>query len=267
MTRTWRRLARGAAVTIHLAVAIVLVGLWLPPLRCVLIRRRASLHRQRLARWWMRSLLGILGVRLEITGTTAPAPVLIVSNHVSWLDIPCLLATLDTRFVAKIEVAYWPVIGWLAAGVGTLFLVRGSGATRVADSMTFALLAGERMAIFPEGTSTDGRSTRPFHARLYQAAIRATTPVQAVAIRYPRAPDGINPLVPFVGNDNFLGHLWRLLGETEILVQLHFCPPLTGGKVTRRVLAEVTRSQIAGVLTPAPERSRVAESIVAARQR
>lgn len=248
MTRTCRRLARGAAVTAHLTVAMALVGLWLPPLRCILSRRRASLHRHRLTRWWMRSLLGILAVRLEIAGAAAPAPALVVSNHVSWLDIPCLLAALDARFVAKTEVAHWPLIGRLAAGVGTLFLVRGSGAAHVADTMTFALLAGERMAIFPEGTSTDGRSVRPFHARLYQAAIRATTPVQAVAIRYPLAPGEINPLVPFVGNDAFLGHLWRLLGEREIVAQLHYCPPLTGGNVTRRVLAETTHHQIAAVL-------------------
>lgn len=251
MMRTGRRLARCLAVTAHLAVASALVGLWLLPLRCVIDRRLAALQRQRLTRWWMRRLLGMLAVRVEITGRSAPAPTLIVANHVSWLDIPCLLAALDTRFVAKTEVARWPLIGWLAAGIGSLFLARGTGAGVTADGMTFALVAGERVAIFPEGTSSDGRSVLPFHARLYQAAIRAAVPVQAVAIRYPLAAGGTNRVVPFVGDDNFIRHLWRLLGEHEVVAHLHFCPPLAASLGKRRVLADETHRQIAAILAPA----------------
>lgn len=249
MNQALRRLARGAAVTMHLALAAVLVGLWLLPLRCLLNRRLATQHRQRLVRRWTRGLLHILGVRLKTSGQAIRAPALVVANHISWLDIPCLLAAQDVRFVAKTDVARWPLIGWLAGGIGTLFLARGSGAGLVADGMTFALVAGERVAIFPEGTSSDGRCVLPFHARLYQAAIRATVPVQAVAIRYPLAPDSTNPLVPFVGHDHFIRHLWRLLGEREIVAQLDFCPPLASKDVTRRQLAEQSRDQIAAVLT------------------
>jgi 1-acyl-sn-glycerol-3-phosphate acyltransferase len=246
MTAEVRRAGRAVIIAAHVAVALCLVGAWLLPLKRFATRRWPG-QRNRLTRWWMRRLLVILGVRLETAGHAAPPPALIVANHISWLDIPCLLAVTDARFVAKTEVASWPLIGWLAASAGTLFLARGA-AGAAAERMIRALATGERVAVYPEGTSTDGGSMRPFHARLYQAAIRTGVPVQAVAIRYPRAGGAINPAVPFVDDDDFVGHLWRLLGEREIVAQLHFCPPLASGNVSRRVLAGTTRRQISVAL-------------------
>jgi 1-acyl-sn-glycerol-3-phosphate acyltransferase len=253
MTRALRRLVRGAAVAWHLTLAIALVGLWLRPL-AARDPDRGLRQRQRLTRWWMRRLLDILHVRLETTGTLVGEPALIVANHVSWLDIPCLLACSDARFVAKREVARWPVIGILAAGTGTVFLERGSGARFAAEQMAFVLARSERIIIFPEGTSTNGGAVRPFHARLYQAAVQAAAPVQAVAIRYPLA-GALHPRGPFVGDDELVRHLWRLLAEPRIVARLHFCPPLSTAQMPRRALAEITRRQIVDALTsPATER-------------
>jgi len=234
------------AVALHLAAGVVLVALWLRPL-ARLDSRRGRHQRQRLTRWWMRRLLAILRVRLEMTGVPAPEPVLVVANHISWLDIPCLLACLDARFVAKSEVGRWPVIGFLAGGAGTLFLDRGAGAAALAERMRSSLAAGERLVLFPEGTSTDGRTVRPFHARLYQAAIGAGAPVQTVAIRYPRH-GGLHPLVPFIEDDDFMSHLWRLLGENGIVAQLHFGPLLASSGASRRALADRSRRELAAAL-------------------
>jgi len=198
-------------------------------------------------RGWMRSLLRIMGVRVHCQGRAHDAPVLLVANHISWLDIPCLLACTDGLFVAKQEVARWPLIGLLARQVGTLFLERGQSGGKTAARMASALARGERVVLFPEGTSTDGRGVRPFYARLYQAAIDAPARVQAVAICYPHAA-GAHPHVPFLGDDNLLGHLWRLLGEPGIDVRVLFCAALAVHGCRRSDLAVRSRNQISAVL-------------------
>jgi len=184
---------------------------------------------------------------VHCAGAIHPAPALVVANHISWLDIPCLFACTDGVFVAKRDVARWPLIGALAAAVGTLFLARGQESSTAAERMTWLLAAGERVVIFPEGTSTDGAGVSIFHARLFQAAIRAGSAVQAVAIHYPHA-HGLHPLVPFVGNDEFIHHLWRLLGEETIEAQIRFCAPLPAAGQERRVLAAQSRRQICNAL-------------------
>jgi 1-acyl-sn-glycerol-3-phosphate acyltransferase len=213
--------------------------------------RHERTERTRWVRWWMRRLLRGLGVQVHEHGLPHGAPTLLVANHVSWLDIPCLLARADGVFVAKAEVADWPLIGRLATGVGTLFLERGCGAAATVAQMSAVLAAGENVAIFPEGTSTDGRAVRAFHARLFQAALTAAAPVQAVAIRYPHPPGGAHPTVPFIGDDSFVPHLWRLLGEELIDVELAFLPPMPATGCGRRMLAERSRKQIILALTAA----------------
>ena len=198
--------------------------------------------RTRLVRWWMCRLLYRLGVRVSIHGTPAAAPVLLVANHISWLDIPCLLGHVDTVFVAKQDVARWPLLGRLTACSGTLFIERGAGARRTTDQMMVALQHDQRVMIFPEGTSTHGRDLRPFHARLFEAAVATHSGVQAIAIRYVEGQDA-PPRVPFIGDDAFLPHLWRLLGERRIEAHLTFCPTLSADS-PRRALAAFCRQQI-----------------------
>jgi 1-acyl-sn-glycerol-3-phosphate acyltransferase len=246
MRRAWRRLRRSLWLIVHLALGSLLCAGWLVPL-AKLRPRAAAQQRARLVRWWMRSLLAILNVRLHSTGTPHCAPALIVSNHISWLDIPCQFACLDGVFVAKSDVARWPLIGALASGIGTIFLARGRASDATAERMTWLLAQGERVVIFPEGTSSDGTEVGIFHARLFQAAIRAGTVVQAVAIHYPHF-QGLSPIVPFVGDDDFVRHLWRLLGEEAIEAQLHFCGPLAAAGQERRALAAHTRGQIRAAL-------------------
>jgi 1-acyl-sn-glycerol-3-phosphate acyltransferase len=151
----------------------------------------------------------------------------------------------DAAFVAKSEVRRWPLVGGLAARAGTLFLRRGNhdATSQVANQMTWLLAANRPVIVFPEGTSTDGSTVLRFHARLYQAASRIDGYIQAVAIRYPHE-SGINPAIPFVGDDDLAGHLWQLLGEESIEVELHFCAALATEGRERRALADATRGQI-----------------------
>jgi 1-acyl-sn-glycerol-3-phosphate acyltransferase len=206
-------------------------------------RRRAVIMRL-----WMQRLLAILNVRVQIEGRIQTGPILYCVNHVSWLDIPCLRAIMDAAFVSKEEVRRWPVIGRLAAAAGTIFLRRGErdASAHTADHMTWSLAAHRPVIIFPEGTTTDGREVRRFHARLYQAAVRTDGIVQAVAIRYLH-PDNTgepHPRVPFLGEDALGGHLWRLLAEDTIEVRLHFCEPVRAAGQERRALADGARGLI-----------------------
>lgn len=147
--------------------------------------------RERLAQRWHRRLLAILGLRLRVEGLPLRDPHITVANHVSWLDIPVLGALEPTRFVGKSEIRDWPVAGWLATAAGTFFLRRGSGGTGpLLDRLVPHLRARGSVVIFPEGTTTDGSEVRPFHARLFGAAVVARCPVQPVTIRYGVTPRG-----------------------------------------------------------------------------
>lgn len=242
----FRQLARSVRVAGHILTGLLICMLWLAPL-AALQRNGSRNHRARIISSWMRKLLAMLSARVVLYGQPAPGPVLLVANHVSWLDIPCVLGSVEAIFVAKDDVARWPVIGWLASAVGTIYLERGFGTTEALARMVAALRDGERVMIFPEGTSTDGATVRMFHARLYQAAIETGAPVQAVAIRYPAPPDRPSK-VPFVGDDSFIDHLWRLLKEPVIEAELRFLPPCQSVSQTRRALASLTQQQIANVL-------------------
>lgn len=198
---------------------------------------------------WSRILCRILGVHLIVTGSPQPGATLFVANHISWLDIFCIAAVCPAHFLAKREVARWPVFGWLSRRVGTAFIRRGgeNGAGEAGAEITWRLRQGERMVIFPEGTSTSGEKVKRFYPRLFQAAIRARCPVQTIALRYPHA-QGVHPTVPFVDDDEFLRHLWRLLGEPGIIVELTFGEPLSSSGHSRDMLALQAHEQISSVL-------------------
>lgn len=198
-----------------------------------------------------------LGVRILVKGRPQAGAVLFVANHVSWLDIFCIASVCPTHFLAKREVADWPLFGWLSRRAGTAFIRRGgeNGAGEACEQLTWRLRNGGRMLVFPEGTSTTGETVRRFYPRLFQAAIHARCPVQAIALRYPW-DGGVHPEVPFVGEATFLPHLWRLLGERRIVAELRFCAPLATVGQTRDGLASRTRLQILDALVAsASERS------------
>jgi 1-acyl-sn-glycerol-3-phosphate acyltransferase len=197
----------------------------------------------------------LLRLDLRIRGMPALGPTLYVANHVSWLDIPCLLALIDATFVAKDEVARWPLVGDLAAQVGTIFFPRGEGqAQAAAERMMWHLTRRRSVMFFPEGTTTDGTTVRHFHSRLFQAATRTGTSVQPIAIRYMSGAD-ISRVAPFIGDDDLLRHLWRLLGEKRIVAHVQMCAPCPPGS-DRRALARHTRALVCATLAVEAEQRR-----------
>jgi 1-acyl-sn-glycerol-3-phosphate acyltransferase len=221
--------------------------------------RRGSLSARLAAR-----TLRTLHVRVRRFGA-APydGPMLLVANHISWLDVYALNALVGgPRSVAKSEVARWPFAGAIARGFGTFFHVRGRyrDAARVKNAVAVALRAGERVLVFPEGTTTEGGSVGRFHAALFQAAVDAGVPVQPVAIRYPMADGSPDPAASFVGEMTFVESLVRVLGRRRLEARLTFGPVLSSAGRTRRELAALSHAFV----TLALDRTTHAEPALAA---
>lgn len=175
---------------------------------------------------WARGVLDVLGISLEVRGTPAPqGPLLLVSNHISWLDIVVLHAARYCRFVSKADVHHWPLIGRLATGAGTLYIERESrrDAMRVVHHMAQALRAGDVLAVFPEGTTSDGVNLLPFHGNLLQAAIAVDAPVQPVALSFIETGSRQPTLRPcYIGDDTLVGSMWRTLTGPGITVVVSY---------------------------------------------
>ena len=228
----WHRLWRAPLVALW-----VLLGMLLTALLRLLPGRWREPPRQGITRLWMRGLLSLLPLRIRYHGQPTPDTALWVGNHVSWLDIILLGASAPVRFVAKAEVRQWPVAGWLALKAGTLFIRRGGGDSQLLrQQIARHLQQACPVLIFPEGTTTDGRSLRTFHGRLLASAIDTATPVQPVAVRYLRGgkPD---PIAPFVGDDDLLSHLLRLFAHDCGEVQIHLLAPIQSAGQERAALA------------------------------
>ncbi len=200
---------------------------------------------------WSLGLLGCLAIKLIVKGKPAVSgPMLLVSNHISWLDIASLHAARFCRFVSKADVKQWPVIGVLATGVGTLFIERESrrDAMRVVQHMAESLLAGDVLAVFPEGTTSDGLTLLPFHANLFQAAIVADAPVQPVALQFIDRKSGLPSQAPcYINDDTLLGSVWRTLCTPGIAVVITFGEPQTAQGRDRRAWAADVRATIAAL--------------------
>lgn len=200
---------------------------------------------------WARGTLRRLDIELELVGTPARnGPMLLVSNHISWLDILALHAVCHCRFVSKADVARWPVLGTMASGAGTLYVKRESrrDAVRMLHRMAEALRDGNILAVFPEGTTGDGSSVLPFHSSLIQAAIAADAPVQAVALKIVERRSGRpSRAVTYMGDDSLLGSLWRTFRATDLRAVVAFGAPQLNDGRDRRAWAHDLRREIAAM--------------------
>lgn len=164
---------------------------------------------------WARDFLRVWRIDLEVRGTPPKdGPLLMVVNHISWLDILVMHAAGFCRFVSKADVKDWPVIGMMATGAGTLYVARDSrrDALRVVHHMKDALVRGEVVAVFPEGTTSNGITLLPFHANLIQAAISAHAPALPVALQFIDSRSGAMSTAPmYIGEQTLLESVWRTL--------------------------------------------------------
>lgn len=200
--------------------------------------RLSPAERESQVQAWARRALDLLSVRLLVQGV-APSggPLLLVSNHVSWLDILAMHAACYCRFVSKSDIKHWPLIGALASGAGTLYVERESrrDAMRVVHRMVESLHAGEVVAIFPEGTTGDGLHLLPFHANLLQAALSSGAPVQPMALQF---FDGLSFCVSqvpsYIGDESLLGSVWRTLSARSLVARLNFGEAQSADGLNRR---------------------------------
>lgn len=205
-------------------------------------------YRPGVVSWWHRRACRILGIQVEVTGDAPRESALLVANHVSWLDVAVLGGLGPIAFLSKAEVRRWPLIGWLAATAGTQFIARGSGeANAVGERIGNHLVDHGCLALFPEGTTTDGSGVKPFYPRLLAAASASGVPVVPVALRYER--DGrLDPVAPFIGEESILSHLRRVLTARGFVVRAVFGDPLDPRAFDRRGLATRARSAIVAAL-------------------
>ena len=212
--------------------------------------------RERLVRSWSARLLRICGVEVERQDAAAPLQhALIVSNHVSWLDIFVINSVHPCRFVAKAEIRAWPVLGWLAAQAGTVFIARGNrrDLRHIFKGLVDALAQRQRVAFFPEGTTANQGSLLPFHANLFEAAIDAAVEVQPCALAYVDRAGGWHAAVDYVGDTTFVDSILRILGGEPVMARLGCLAPISTQGAHRRELAGAAHDAIADALGIAPE--------------
>ncbi|MCB1608947.1 MAG: 1-acyl-sn-glycerol-3-phosphate acyltransferase [Xanthomonadales bacterium] len=247
--RWWRYCYRSPALLWHLIVHLPLTLIWISLPGATRVREDGGTSAERAIRWWSGGLLRVFGMRSKRIGEPHAGPALVVANHISWLDIELIHSQRAVHFVAKSEIAGWPLIGWLAKRGGTIYHRRGSTESlkTVSEEMVARLKLGHPVGVFPEGGTGDGSSVRTFHARIFQTALDGEVQIQPVALRY-RIHGRYSPFVAFADGEGFLPNFLRLLGGPVIEAETHFLPLVTDTGEGRRRLAERCRQAIAEVL-------------------
>lgn len=241
--RAWRYTRLG----LHLVEGALTVGL--------IYGFASPCRRRALRRSWSARLLAILGIRPEVEGGAVTPGSMMVANHISWIDIFVINAVAPAAFVSKAEVRNWPLAGWLAARNDTVFLRRGSrGHARIVNKeIADILAAGGHVAVFPEGTTSNGSQVLNFHGALLQPALDAGHPVQPVALTYLDA-EGMRCYAPAYDGDISMGQcIAAMIGEPRITARVYVTPALPADAATdRRALAHLVRARIAAAVESVP---------------
>lgn len=201
---------------------------------------------------WSRATLNVLGVRLENVSEITQAfhserPILLVANHVSWVDALIIQAIRPSIFVAKAEVKNWPVVGAIAAACGVIFVKRASAssARQMVDDVAQALYNGYCVAVFPEGTSSEGSDVQLFHANIFEAAIHQDIEVQTLTLRYTHPTTGaLCTKAAFIGELGFLESLHQVMSAKGIVAKVYVGEILSPQGHSRRSLAQLSQRTI-----------------------
>ena len=239
------RCYRFCRLLVHVVYAVLLVAFFFPHFS----KARLMFFVKR----WSLTLLDILNVRLEVIGdppAAMPINSMLASNHVSWLDIFILHTQYCVRFVAKAEMRTWPVIGWLSMKIGTLFIerVRRRDIARINQTISQALRGGDCIAVFPEGTTSDGTYVQEFHSSLLEPAVISQSTLYPVAIRYCERDGAVNTEVAYADKITIMGSLLKILAQQEINAELICAKPIPVQGKNRRELARAAEAAIASRL-------------------
>lgn len=218
----------------------------------ILATTRHPAARDRSVSIFCRGLLVVLGVETDVRGRPESGPVLVVANHVSWLDVILLRAQLPAAFIAKSEVARWPLVGALVARTGNLFVERYNIFACYRSLPTLeAELQVRSVVVFPEATTTPGSDCAPYHGMFLESAVRTRRRVQPVVLRY-LGPDGAPCTVaPFVGDDSLLGSLLGILSAPRVRARVVWQATMPGRD--RRQVAQECRDLARAVLNGAED--------------
>jgi 1-acyl-sn-glycerol-3-phosphate acyltransferase len=219
--------------------------------------------RQARIRRWSTKLVYICGLKIVIRdpqGYLGAAPIasapsgtdgqaLMVANHISWLDIFVINSLEPCRFVAKSDIRGWPLVGWLCAKTGTIFISRGKprDVRAIYQGLVASIKEGDRIAFFPEGTTAAQGGLLPFHPNLFEAAIDAGVPVQPYALRYLDDAGGLHPAADFIGDTTIVESILAILkarSSRRITAELTVLAPVASAGAHRRDLALAVRAEI-----------------------
>ncbi|MEO9077830.1 MAG: lysophospholipid acyltransferase family protein [Rhodanobacter sp.] len=249
LLRPLRYVWRVPLLLIYAVLAILLCGLVLSWNRDSVMIDGREPFAHRLTRLWSVGLMRVFGLRAVRVGQPLADPVLFVANHTSWIDIELLHSQRAACFVAKAEIARWPLLGWLAASGGTIFHRRGNNHSLAAvmQVMVERLREGHSVAVFPEGGTGYNGVLRVFHARIFQAALDAEVKVQPVALRFARHGRRVVD-AGFREDESFGANILRLLGGPSMDAEVHFLTPVPASPDARRRMADLSRERIAAAL-------------------
>ena len=221
---------------------IIAAGVF-PVLSFLYSAREAKIKRDALKIRWLRWFSAIVNLHISKDGELSERRVLLVGNHVSWLDIIVIGQYLPACFVAKSDISSWPVIGYLAKQGGTIFIHRGNKQhiRTTAEKMVWLLKQNSNIIAFPEGTTTQGDQVLHFHSSLFQPALLTRSAIQPVVLQYIGAA---KEHAPFVGDDAFVPHLIKMLSMDKIEVRLSFLPVINSAGKSRHSVSHETRGMI-----------------------
>jgi lyso-ornithine lipid O-acyltransferase len=218
-----RLLNKLTLIILLFSYGLVIAGVVFPVLNLFCRANNAKNKRGALKTHWLKIFSAIVNLSITKEGELPEQGAFLVSNHISWLDIIVIGQYLPAYFVAKSDILSWPVIGYLSRQGGTIFIRRGDKKQIKAttEKMVWVLKQNSNIIAFPEGTTTKGGEVLGFHASLFQPALLTRSAIQPVALQY----QGIaKEHAPFIGDDDFIPHLIKMLSLDKIEVHVSFLP-------------------------------------------
>ncbi|MDP2901953.1 MAG: lysophospholipid acyltransferase family protein [Methylovulum sp.] len=230
-------------ITVLFIIGFIIALVIFPAINVFLVASKARTKRDLIKKQWLRWFGLIVNLQIIKAGELPEQPAIIVSNHISWLDIIVIGQYIPAYFVAKSDILSWPVIGFLARQAGTIFIRRGDKKhiMATAEKMIWLLKQNSNIIAFPEGTTTKGDEVLSFHASLFQPALLTKSVIQPIAIQYQGIAKGH---APFVGDDAFIPHLIKMLSVDKIEVHLSFLPVVNTSGKNRHSVSHETRAMI-----------------------
>jgi len=231
-------------------ISLILIVLLALPLVVLFITISQLINNRKMNKkvvnYWSRLLCFVCGVKLIVKGKIKQNPVLIVANHVTWLDIPVIHSFKLAGFVAKAEISKWPILGWAVKSGETLFIARGKHESRkkVLQAINKRLRQGRSIAVFPEGKATDGNQMAKFHRQLMHPAVENNIPIQAITIKYHKKDGSRNKSICFVNNEHFLKNVLRILSIPPCTAELVFCDVIDTTNRNAREVAQLAQKQV-----------------------